>query len=70
MAKCLIRQLVMGQSDTFGWKTNKRVDRSLLLMPVGSKWEIYIPRIGNTGARGAGNDIAPYSRSYSLFAKE
>ncbi len=32
-----------------------------MLMPVGSKWEIYIPQELAYGARGAGDDIAPYS---------
>ena len=31
------------------------------MMPVGSKWEIYIPQDLAYGARGAGRDIAPYS---------
>lgn len=34
---------------------------ALTMMPVGSKWEIYIPQELAYGARGAGRDIAPYS---------
>ena len=34
---------------------------ALTMMPVGSKWEIYIPQDLAYGARGAGRDIAPYS---------
>ena len=30
-------------------------------MPVGSKWILYIPQELAYGARGAGEDIAPYS---------
>nr|WP_306302084.1 FKBP-type peptidyl-prolyl cis-trans isomerase [Prevotella micans] len=32
-----------------------------MLMPSGSKWEIYIPQELAYGERGAGRDIAPYS---------
>mgnify|MGYP002518903692 FL=1 len=34
---------------------------ALTMMPVGSKWEVYIPQELAYGARGAGRDIAPYS---------
>jgi hypothetical protein len=50
------------ESDTFGvGRLIKGWTEALLLMPVGSKWEIYIPQELAYGARGAGNDIAPYS---------
>jgi FKBP-type peptidyl-prolyl cis-trans isomerase FklB len=49
-----------GQPATFpvggvikGWT------EALQLMPVGSKWELYIPSDLAYGARGAGNDIGP-----------
>ena len=38
-----------------GWQ------EALKLMPVGSKWEIYLPYSLAYGAAGAGNDIPPYS---------
>lgn len=31
------------------------------MMPVGSKWELYVPQHLAYGERGAGADIAPYS---------
>lgn len=34
---------------------------ALQLMPVGSKWRLYIPQHLAYGARGAGESIAPYS---------
>ena len=34
---------------------------ALQLMPVGSKWRLFIPHQLAYGERGAGNDIAPYS---------
>lgn len=34
---------------------------TLQLMPVGSKWELYIPYELAYGERGAGSDIKPYS---------
>ncbi len=34
---------------------------ALCLMPVGSKWQLYIPQELAYGPRGAGNDIPPYS---------
>lgn len=34
---------------------------ALQLMPVGSKWRLFIPQDLAYGARGAGSDIAPYS---------
>ena len=50
------------ESDTFGvGRLIKGWTEAFLLMPVGSKWEIYIPQELAYGARGAGNDIAPYS---------
>ncbi len=51
------------ESDTFwSWKTNKRVTEALLLMPVGSKWEIYIPQELAYGAEVQAGDIAPILR--------
>ena len=38
-----------------GWQ------EALTMMPVGSKWELYIPYNLAYGERGAGRDIAPYS---------
>ena len=34
---------------------------ALCMMPVGSKWQLYIPQELGYGSRGAGNDIPPYS---------
>lgn len=34
---------------------------ALTMMPVGSKWQLYIPCELGYGERGAGNDIKPYS---------
>ena len=34
---------------------------ALTMMPVGSKWQLYIPYELGYGERGAGNDIKPYS---------
>jgi FKBP-type peptidyl-prolyl cis-trans isomerase FklB len=34
---------------------------ALCMMPVGSKWQLYIPQELAYGARGAGGDIPPYS---------
>ena len=34
---------------------------ALTMMPVGSKWQLYIPYYLAYGERGAGNDIKPYS---------
>ncbi|GAB6976082.1 FKBP-type peptidyl-prolyl cis-trans isomerase [Prevotella falsenii] len=49
-------------NDTFGVSNLiKGWTEALTLMPVGSKWEIYIPQELAYGARGAGDDIAPYS---------
>ena len=48
--------------DTFGVKGLIQGWReALMLMPSGSKWEIYIPQELAYGERGAGRDIAPYS---------
>ena len=51
-----------GQPATFspnqvikGWT------EALCMMPVGSKWQLYIPQELGYGPRGAGNDIPPYS---------
>jgi FKBP-type peptidyl-prolyl cis-trans isomerase FklB len=49
-------------SDTFGVSgLIKGWTEALLMMPVGSKWELYIPYDLAYGSRGAGRDIAPYS---------
>lgn len=49
-------------NDTFGvGRLIKGWTEALTMMPVGSKWEIYIPQELAYGERGAGNDIAPYS---------
>lgn len=49
-------------SDTFGVSgLIKGWTEALLMMPVGSKWELYIPYDLAYGPRGAGRDIAPYS---------
>jgi FKBP-type peptidyl-prolyl cis-trans isomerase FklB len=34
---------------------------ALTMMPVGSKWQLYIPQELAYGQRGAGKDIKPYS---------
>jgi FKBP-type peptidyl-prolyl cis-trans isomerases 1 len=34
---------------------------ALTMMPVGSKWQLYIPQELAYGQRGAGKDIRPYS---------
>lgn len=48
--------------DEFGVKgLIKGWQEALTLMPVGSKWEIYIPYDLAYGERGAGKDIKPYS---------
>lgn len=48
--------------DTFGVSGLIRGwTEALLMMPVGSKWELVIPQELAYGARGAGRDIAPYS---------
>lgn len=50
------------ESDTFGVSgLIKGWTEALLLMPVGSKWEVYIPQELAYGARGAGENIAPYA---------
>lgn len=49
-------------NDTFGvGGLIKGWAEALTLMPVGSKWEIYVPQELAYGERGAGSDIAPYS---------
>ncbi|AFC23486.1 FKBP-type peptidyl-prolyl cis-trans isomerase [Saprospira grandis] len=54
--------VLRGQPATFpvgnliqGWQ------EALQLMPVGSKWRLYIPSALAYGANGAGNDIPPHS---------
>lgn len=48
--------------DTFGVSNLiKGWTEALSMMPVGSKWILYIPQELAYGARGAGEDIAPYS---------
>lgn len=48
--------------DTFGVSgLIKGWTEVLTMMPVGSKWEIFIPQDLAYGERGAGRDIAPYS---------
>lgn len=50
------------KTDTFGVSgLIKGWTEALLLMPVGSKWEIYIPQELAYGERGAGKNIKPYS---------
>lgn len=49
------------ESDTFGVSNLiKGWTEALLMMPVGSKWEVYIPQNLAYGERGAGRDIKPY----------
>jgi FKBP-type peptidyl-prolyl cis-trans isomerase FklB len=38
-----------------GWQ------EALQIMPVGSKWRLYIPHNLGYGERGAGGDIPPYA---------
>lgn len=50
------------KSDIFGvGGLIKGWTEALLLMPVGSKWELYIPQELAYGDRGAGRNIKPYS---------
>ncbi len=49
-------------SDVFGVSgLIKGWTEALIKMPVGSKWELYIPQELAYGERGAGKDIKPYS---------
>lgn len=49
-------------NDTFGVSNLiKGWTEALTMMPVGSKWEIYIPQELAYGERGAGKDIPPFS---------
>lgn len=49
------------QTSTFGvTQVIKGWTEALQLMPVGSKWEVYIPYNLAYGERGAGRDIKPY----------
>ncbi len=49
------------ESDTFGVSNLiKGWTEALLMMPVGSKWEVYIPQNLAYGERGAGRNIKPY----------
>lgn len=49
-------------NDTFGvGGLIKGWTEALTMMPVGSKWELYVPQHLAYGERGAGADIAPYS---------
>ena len=51
-----------GQPATFGvTQVIKGWTEALQLMPVGSKWELYIPHTLAYGAQGAGGSIPPYS---------
>ena len=51
-----------GQPATFGvTQVIKGWTEALQLMPVGSKWEVYIPYQLAYGDREQGGDIKPYS---------
>ncbi|MBO4660518.1 MAG: FKBP-type peptidyl-prolyl cis-trans isomerase [Prevotella sp.] len=50
------------ETDSFGVNgLIKGWTEALLMMPVGSKWELYIPQQLAYGERGAGANIPPYS---------
>ena len=51
-----------GKPSTFGvTQVIKGWQEALQLMPVGSKWKVFIPQELGYGARGAGENIPPYS---------
>ena len=51
-----------GQPATFApSQVIKGWTEALTMMPVGSKWQLYIPEQLGYGSRGAGNSIPPYS---------
>jgi len=51
-----------GQPATFGvYQVIAGWTEALQLMPVGSKWRLFIPQELGYGARGAGGDIPPYA---------
>ena len=62
MARSLRKDALLCTADEFAAdRLIKGWTEALTMMPVGSKWEIYIPQDLAYGARGAGRDIAPYS---------
>jgi len=51
-----------GEPTTFGvTQVIKGWQEALQLMPVGSKWKIFIPQDLAYGPRGAGGEIPPYA---------
>ena len=51
-----------GEPATFGvTQVSSGWDEALQLMPVGSKWKLYIPSDLAYGAQGAGQSIAPHT---------